>query len=149
VRVYFSGGNSNIATKEPVCMYRAITHGVEVSVSPEYLPGQSNPHEGRHVWAYHVEISNQSSVVLTLMRRHWTIVDQNGNREQVDGEGVIGQQPRLAPGERFAYSSACPLNSPSGMMFGSYAMQQDTGGVVMVNIPAFSLDLPSRSRLAN
>ncbi|MFB9950026.1 Co2+/Mg2+ efflux protein ApaG [Rhizobium puerariae] len=130
-------------------MYRARTRDIEVAVEPYYLEEQSNPEEGRYVWGYHIVIENHSPVTVRLVHRYWHITDQNGVVDEVDGPGVVGEQPRLKPGDSYEYSSGCPLDTPSGMMFGHYDMQTDEGETFKVTIPAFSLDSPGLLRVLN
>ncbi|MDQ0455261.1 Co2+/Mg2+ efflux protein ApaG [Rhizobium paknamense] len=130
-------------------MYRALTRDIEVSVEPYYLPDQSDPEDSRYVWGYRVVITNHSDVPVRLMHRYWHITDQNGQVDEVSGPGVIGEQPRLVPGETYEYSSGCPLDTPSGMMFGHYQMETDAGEMFDVAIPAFSLDTPDLRRVLN
>ncbi len=130
-------------------MYQAETRGVRVTVTPEYQPDKSEPEEKRWFWAYRVEIVNDGSEPVRLRSRHWRIVDERGRVELVDGPGVVGEQPHLAPGERFEYTSGCPLSTPSGFMSGSYRMQTDGGEFFAAEIPAFSLDLPEPGRVLN
>lgn len=130
-------------------MYRATTLGIQVTVEPMYLEEQSEPLNGRFVWAYTVEIRNLSQIPVQLRRRHWIITDALGRVEEVEGAGVIGQQPVIQPGEAFEYTSGCPLPTPSGIMEGSYRMELPDGRFVSVEIPAFSLDAPSMRRILN
>ena len=130
-------------------MYEKTTQGVRVSVRPEYRDDQSNPERDYYVWAYHVEIRNEGREPLTLKTRFWRITDARGRVQEVRGAGVIGEQPRLAPGERFSYTSGTPLQTPSGFMSGAYQMARDDGTLIEVEIPAFSLDLPDARRALN
>lgn len=130
-------------------MYRARTRDIEVAVEPYYLEEQSSPDDGRYVWGYNIVIENHSSQTVKLVHRYWHITDENGVVDEVDGLGVVGEQPRLKPGESYEYSSGCPLDTPSGMMFGHYDMQTDDGEVFKVDIPAFSLDTPGIIRTLN
>ncbi|MFD1745283.1 Co2+/Mg2+ efflux protein ApaG [Rhizobium helianthi] len=130
-------------------MYRARTKDIEVEVEPYYLEDQSDPDENRYVWGYKVVIANHSSHTVRLMHRYWHITDQNGVVDEVEGPGVVGEQPRLEPGDTYEYSSGCPLDTPSGMMFGHYQMQTDDGQTFIVDIPAFSLDSPGLLRTLN
>lgn len=123
-------------------MYEKTTKDVYIRVEPVYLEDQSNPTDDIYVWAYHVLIENRGSDTVTLYSRHWKIMSDDGNTQEVQGEGVVGEQPTLKPGESFEYTSGTPLNAPSGMMFGSYSMINDTGDDFQVEIPAFSLDSP-------
>lgn len=130
-------------------MYRALTRDIEVSVEPYYLAEQSDPEDSRYVWGYRVVITNHSSTAIRLISRYWNITDQNGQVDEVNGPGVVGDQPRLMPGETYEYSSGCPLDTPSGMMFGHYQMVTDSGESFDVAIPAFSLDTPDLRRVLN
>jgi ApaG protein len=130
-------------------MYRAVTRGIEVTVEPYYLEEQSDPDENRHVWGYRIVIVNLSETGVQLRNRYWRITDENGVIDEVRGEGVVGEQPVLGPGDSYEYSSGCPLDAPSGVMVGSYQMQNDEGELFDVEIPAFSLDMPGRVRTLN
>lgn len=123
-------------------MYRALTHEIEVQVEPFFLPEHSDPEEGRYVWAYQVTIANFSQETVKLMSRHWHITDGLGRVQEVSGEGVVGEQPKLEPGDSFQYTSGCPLTTTSGIMVGRYTMRTVGGKTFEVDIPAFSLDLP-------
>ncbi|GEO83551.1 MULTISPECIES: Co2+/Mg2+ efflux protein ApaG [Alphaproteobacteria] len=130
-------------------MYRAVTRGIEVGVEPYYLEEQSDPEDSRYVWGYRIVIANHSSVAVRLMQRYWHITDQNGQVDEVTGPGVVGEQPHLRPGDTYEYSSGCPLDTPSGLMFGHYQMETDDGETFDVSIPAFSLDAPGMLRILN
>ncbi|MBP1851475.1 Co2+/Mg2+ efflux protein ApaG [Rhizobium halophytocola] len=130
-------------------MYRAVTRDIEVRVEPFYLEDQSDPEDGRYVWGYRIVISNHSDETVKLMQRYWHITDENGQVDEVRGPGVVGEQPRLGPGDTYEYSSGCPLDTPSGMMFGHYEMVTDSGRQFDVAIPAFSLDRPGLARVLN
>jgi ApaG protein len=129
--------------------YEVTTHGIRVSVQPEFLADRSDPDESYFVWAYTVTIENVSASTVTLRTRHWEIIDANGQRQNVDGEGVVGKQPTLGPGERFEYTSGCPLGTASGFMTGFYTMEAKDGRLLDVQIPSFSLDSPSASLTIN
>ena len=129
--------------------YTAETEGVVVRVRPSYLAGQSDPAEGRWVWAYQVEIVNLSGGPVQLVARRWTITDALGRVEEVRGPGVVGEQPVIEPGDSYAYASGCPLTTPSGSMFGAYFMQDAEGRMFEAAIPAFSLDVPDARRTLN
>lgn len=122
--------------------YSKITENIRVSVTPVYLQDRSRPDDGLYVWAYQVRIENQGMGTVTLRNRHWRITDAEGRTETVDGEGVVGEQPVLAPGEVYEYASGTPLSTPSGIMVGSYDMESEEGILFAVDIPAFSLDSP-------
>ncbi|MGX5667807.1 Co2+/Mg2+ efflux protein ApaG [Rhizobium daejeonense] len=130
-------------------MYRALTRDIEVCVEPYYLEEQSDPDDSRYVWGYRIVIANHSKMSVRLTHRYWHITDQNGQVDEVSGPGVIGEQPRLRPGDTYEYSSGCPLDTPSGMMFGHYRMETDDGEEFEVAIPAFSLDAPGMQRILN
>ena len=123
-------------------MYRANTHDIEVTAEPFYLEDRSDPEDSHYIWAYRITIANKSDQAVTLVARHWQITDARGKVEVVDGEGVVGEQPELEPGDSFQYTSGCPLTTPSGFMVGSYDMRGEDGAVFSVDIPAFSLDAP-------
>jgi len=122
--------------------YEAVTDGVAVRVQPRFMHDESKPATGEYVWAYTVEIENGTGQTWQLMRRHWQIVDAEGRRQEVEGEGVVGQQPVLKPGEAFKYTSGTPLSAPSGVMGGSYHLQNEAEENLTVAIPTFSLDSP-------
>lgn len=123
-------------------VYEETTQGICVQVQSMFVEDQSDPDAGRFVWAYHVRIENRGTKTVQLMNRHWQITDGNGTRHEVRGEGVVGEQPVLDPGESFEYTSGTPLATPSGVMLGSYEMETETGEVIDVAVPAFSLDSP-------
>ncbi|MBB5517482.1 Co2+/Mg2+ efflux protein ApaG [Amphiplicatus metriothermophilus] len=127
-------------------MYERVTRGIRVSVDPCYLESQSDPEEGLYVWAYTIRIANDSDEIVRLRTRRWLITDALGLTEEVAGEGVVGEQPVLRPGEAFEYTSGAPLRTPSGMMVGRYGMETAAGERFEVDIPAFSLDSPHESR---
>lgn len=127
-------------------MYERITRGIRVSVEPNYVEHQSEPDDHRYVWAYTVRIDNQSGETVQLKSRYWRITDASGGTEEVWGEGVVGQQPVIRPGEGFEYTSGAPLGTPSGVMVGRYGMETANGETFEVDIPAFSLDSPYELR---
>lgn len=122
--------------------YAAITRHIKVTVQPYFLEEQSSPESGQFVWAYHVRIENQGRETVRLLTRHWRITDALGQLHEVRGEGVVGKQPVLKPGESFEYASGCPLTTASGIMVGTYQMQLESGEQFDIAIPAFSLDSP-------
>jgi ApaG protein len=130
-------------------VYSEVTRSIKVVVSPTYLEDQSSPVENRYVWAYHVRIENQGAETVQLRRRHWRITDAHGRVQDVRGAGVVGEQPVLAPGQSFEYTSGTPLATPSGIMVGTYDMELPTGEFFAVAIPAFSLDSPHQPRRLN
>lgn len=123
-------------------MYNQTTKNISVTVTPIFLEDQSEPDEDHFVWAYQVRIENHGPETVQLRSRYWHITDANGLVQEVRGSGVVGEQPVLEPGESFEYTSGTPLNTPSGIMVGSYQMQTDEGDLIEVDIPAFSLDSP-------
>ncbi len=130
-------------------MYDATSHSIRVAVESSYLDDQSSPEDDYYVWSYHVVIENKSGSTVRLRHRHWRITDAFGRTQEVRGEGVVGEQPILAPGERFEYTSGAPLPTPSGIMAGIYQMSTDDGTMLDVTIPAFSLDSPFGRRTLN
>jgi ApaG protein len=130
-------------------MYSATTRAINVTVRPQYLPDQSDPAKSQYVWAYQVRIENKGDVAVQLRSRHWQITDALGRKKEVKGPGVIGQTPRLNPGEVFEYTSGTPLTTPSGFMGGTYQMVSDAGEAFDIEIPTFSLDIPSGTRQLN
>ena len=130
-------------------MYEAITHQVKVTVEPTFDPERSDPDERRYFWRYAIEIVNLGDNPVTLMERHWRITDANGRQQEVRGPGVVGEQPTIAPGKSFKYTSGCPLTTPSGLMVGEYRMVDPTGRIFDVSIPPFSLDFPDGKRVLN
>jgi ApaG protein len=123
-------------------MYSSVTNHIKVTVRPVYLEDQSTPEDGHYVWAYQVKIENVGGETVTLRARHWIITDARGEVHDVKGPGVIGEQPVLEPGDVFEYTSGTPLATPSGMMHGTYQMENERGEIFDVVIPAFSLDSP-------
>jgi ApaG protein len=130
-------------------MYRAVTRHIEVTVEPSFLPEKSSAEDGRYFWSYTVVISNTGDETVQLRNRHWVITDGGGRQQQVRGEGVVGEQPVLAPGERFEYTSGVPLSTASGFMSGSYEMETEAGERFEIEVPAFSLDSPDHRRVLN
>jgi ApaG protein len=136
-------------TKKRGISYEAETDGIVVRVKPSFLEEESSPEQHRFIWAYHVEIENKGSRTFQLMTRHWRITDREGRVQEVNGSGVVGQNPVLAPGETFEYTSGCPLTEPSGMMQGTYRLEDEEGGMLEARIPLFALDSPYDNRAAN
>jgi ApaG protein len=130
-------------------MYEKITRGIRVVARPQFLDNQSQPSEGKYVWAYTITIENRGSETVTLKTRHWHITDAHGIKQEVHGDGVVGEQPTLPAGHSFQYTSGCPLNTPSGLMVGSYGMTTSSGEQFEAAIPAFSLDSPYDKRSVN
>ncbi len=119
----------------------ATTRGIHVSVRAQYVPERSEPGLG-WFFAYTVTITNRAAVKAQLVSRHWVITDANEEIEEVDGPGVVGEQPVLAPGESFEYTSACPLPTAFGTMHGSYQMVMGDGETFDAEIAAFTLAEP-------
>lgn len=116
--------------------------GIRVEVRSEYLPGHSNPAEHRYVFAYHIRIANEGRRTTRLLTRHWVITDAEARVQEVRGDGVIGEQPTLAPGEHFDYTSGTVLPTPVGSMHGTYGMIDEVGERFESPIPAFTLAMP-------
>lgn len=123
--------------------HSATTRNVTVRVSVSFLPEQSEPAKGRWFWAYHVRIENDGDRAVQLISREWSIVDGRGGQHEVQGEGVVGEQPVLEPGATFDYVSGCPLNTPTGHMEGRYHMIGEDGSTFAVDIPRFPLVAPA------
>ena len=117
----------------------SVTRGIAVRVAVSYLPEQSDPSANRWFWSYHVRIENGSEVAVQLLSRSWRIIDGRGAIHEVQGEGVVGEMPLIAPGASFEYVSGCPLDTPSGSMSGSYRMVDEDGGAFHIAIPRFQL----------
>jgi ApaG protein len=132
-----------------ISMYRAVTRQIEVIVEPTFLPERSSAQDGRFFWAYTIVIVNSGRETVQLKTRHWIITDGTGRNQEVHGEGVVGEQPVLEPGERFEYTSGVPLATASGFMTGSYQMVTENGEPFEIDIPAFSLDSPGQRRTLN
>ena len=130
-------------------MYRAVTHDIEVSVEPFYMEDGSDPSENHYVWTYRITIVNRSDATVKLLSRTWQITDGVGRVQEVRGDGVVGEQPEIEPGDSYQYTSGCPLSTPSGIMVGSYTIRDADGSLFEVGIPAFSLDLPGGPPVIN
>lgn len=130
-------------------MYESVTRNIHVTVRPKYLQSQSRPDDDHFVWAYTITIENRGIEIVTLRSRHWKITDDRGKLQEVIGDGVVGKQPTLAPGESFEYTSGVPLSTPSGFMVGTYQMETTRGETFDVDVPAFSLDSPQSHRPIN
>lgn len=117
-------------------------HIFDIDVATRYLDEQSEPEQDRYVFAYTVRIRNSGKVPARLLGRHWVITDANGNVREVTGEGVVGEQPWLRPGEDFSYTSGAVLETHLGTMHGSYEMIADDGTRFDAPIPAFTLSVP-------
>src|SRR5262245_24632624 len=120
-------------------MSETVTRGVKVEVQSEYSEERSNPEQNVYFFVYHVVITNVGEMPVRLISRHWIITNADGKKEEVRGPGVVGEQPTLKPGESFEYSSFCPLNTPFGMMHGTYQMVTDAGEEFDAQIAPFTL----------
>jgi ApaG protein len=123
-------------------MSRALTNGILVTVKSEYLPERSSPGARRYAFAYTVQISNQGEETAQLRSRHWIITDASGEVQEVRGEGVVGAQPILAPGESFEYTSWCVIGTSSGSMRGEYSMVDLRGHTFEAEVAPFRLGMP-------
>ena len=118
-------------------------HAFTVNVEPRYLPGESAPEQGRHVFAYTIVVENVGEHPARLMGRRWLITDGDGRKQEVQGPGVVGKQPRIPPGDSFRYTSAAVIETAVGCMEGHYEFHADDGTVFTVPIPAFTLAMPN------
>jgi ApaG protein len=130
-------------------MYRAVTHQIIVTVQPNFMPERSSVEDNQYFWSYTIVIINTGPETVQLKTRHWIITDGAGRQQEVRGEGVVGEQPILGPGERFEYTSGVPLPTPSGFMTGHYQMIGANGAAFDIDIPLFSLDSPGTARTIN
>ncbi|HMN97080.1 MAG TPA: Co2+/Mg2+ efflux protein ApaG [Phycisphaerales bacterium] len=116
-----------------------LTEGIRVSARPQFLAGQSRTDLGKYLFIYHMTIRNESAEPARLVRRHWFVVDAEGETHEVSGEGAVGQTPRIEPGQEWQYASYCPLGTPWGTMEGWYEMQRDDGSKFRVTVGRFFL----------
>ena len=141
---------SNYAINKP---YISETNGIQITVWPEFVDSKSSEIGDLFIWAYHVRIDNQSLDRIKLVSRYWRIIDEKGIVQEVTGEGVVGEQPIIAPGNSYQYSSGVHLRYPSGIMTGTYRMLKmginSEKEAFDVSIPAFSLDVPSVKSVIN
>lgn len=119
------------------------TQGVRVGAAAFYLQDQSDPDERKYLFGYNIVVSNEGDAPVQLLSRHWLIIDGDGRREEVKGPGVVGQTPRLEPGQAFKYQSFCPLKTPWGTMEGTYQMRRDDGTTFDAQIGRFYLQMPA------
>lgn len=127
-------------------MTSLITEGVQVSVETFYQEDYSNPLQSEYMFAYRVEIENYNSFPVQLHRRHWFIFDSNASRREVEGEGVVGVQPVILPGETYRYVSGCNLKTEIGRMVGTYQMENlNTRELFTVQIPSFDMVVPFKN----
>ena len=130
-------------------MYRAVTRQIEVTVEPNFMPDRSVVDKGQYFWSYTIVITNSGNETVQLRSRHWIITDATGRKQEIRGEGVIGEQPVLAPGESHRYTSGVPLPTASGFMTGRYQMVNESGLHFEIDVPTFSLDSPDGKRVLN
>lgn len=123
-------------------MYIERTNDIVVEVQPSYLAEHSDPELKQYLFAYRVKITNLGTQSVVLQRRHWITIDGNGQVNEISGEGVIGEKPRIDPGQCFHYSSGCPLGTPTGNMRGHYLLAYDDGTRIKARIPLFFLRHP-------
>lgn len=124
-------------------MHETPHYGIKVDATAEYVPAQSNPAENRFAFAYHITLSNTGTIAARLMTRHWIITNGTGSVEEVRGDGVVGEQPTLGPGEQYRYTSGAILATPVGSMHGSYEMVAVDGHRFNARISAFTLAVPN------
>jgi ApaG protein len=120
----------------------AVTENVRVDVESFFLPDQSDPAQDRYVFAYRIRITNDGRRTVQLMRRHWYIDEGDGTVREVEGDGVVGDQPIMDPGQSHEYTSGAVIHGPCGSMYGTYRMHDETGEAFDVEIPLFRLDMP-------
>jgi ApaG protein len=120
-----------------------MTNAINVSVKTRYLEKESKPEDGKYVYAYEIDIQNNGEIAAQLISRHWKIVDSHEDTQEVQGLGVVGQQPTLQPGENYTYTSGVVLKTSSGYMHGAYTLRDANGLEFEAEIPAFSLVIPS------
>jgi ApaG protein len=126
-------------------MTKTLTHGIEISVTCNYWPEQSNPKDNLYFFIYYITIENKSSEAVQLIKRHWDIFDSISDKRMVDGIGVVGETPVLEPGEKFEYNSGCNLVSEIGYMKGYYTMKRLSDSTeLVVEIPQFNLVVPAK-----
>ncbi len=123
-------------------MYCTVTEGIRVEVKPAYLSEQSDPMRDRYAFAYRVTISNDSNDAVQLVSRHWYIADGDKDLREIQGSGVVGEQPLIAPGESHRYTSGALLDTPTGSMHGTYTMVRHDGTSFEAEIPKFDLTMP-------
>ena len=141
--------NKSYVKNNIVYPYTEVTQNIRVSVNTNYLSDQSEPDKNLWLWSYHILIENLNKSSVKLIDRHWKITDCTGYIQEVKGEGVIGKQPKIGPNNYFEYSSGTPLRVSSGFMTGSYGMKWHNNEYFKINIPTFSLDVPSSNKIIN
>ena len=130
-------------------MYEEITRSIRITVKPFFLDEQSSPENDHYVFAYQVKIENQGVETVQLRNRYWKITDGFGQQQEVRGEGVVGEQPVINPGDSYEYTSGTPLGTSSGIMVGTYGMVTSGGESFDAVVPAFSLDSPYTPKRLN
>jgi len=134
-----TGADMSAAASKTPPLSDTTTHGIRVGATAYFLPDESHPDERRYLFGYRIVIVNEGKTTATLRTRHWKIIDARGTIEEVHGEGVVGQQPCLAPGEGFKYTSRCPLSTEWGTMEGHYEFETESGEKFRVTIGRFYL----------
>jgi ApaG protein len=129
--------------------YTEVTKNIRVSVKTNFLSDQSDTENSLWVWSYHILIENNGNDKVQLIDRYWKITDATGIIKEVKGSGVIGEQPTIKPGEFFEYTSGTPLNKSSGFMSGNYRMINENNESFFIDVPVFSLDIPSAQKILN
>ncbi len=130
-------------------MYRATTRQIQITVTPKFLTRESAPEKNHFVWAYSIDIENRGAETVQLLSRYWRITNAMGLIQEVEGPGVVGEQPVLPPGGSFSYTSGVPLTTPSGFMDGHYVMVTGEGERFEAEVPAFSLDSGAGERIVH
>jgi ApaG protein len=130
--------------------YSELTNNIQITVWPEFVDNKISANGDIFIWAYHVRIENRNNEAVQLNKRYWRIIDEDGGVQEVNGEGVVGEQPIIAPNSSYQYSSGVHLRNPSGIMSGKYFMKKISNNEVLeVKIPAFSLDVPNITGVVN
>lgn len=130
--------------------YSKTTNNIQISVWPEFVDSKNNSIGDLFIWAYHIRIDNNSKKAVKLISRYWKIIDETGSVQEVEGEGVVGEQPTILPDSSYQYSSGVHLKNPSGIMTGSYQMEDvETKELFDIEVPTFSLDIPSAQNIIN
>lgn len=130
-------------------MYQATTRQIKITVTPRFLTRELAPDRNHFVWSYSIDIENRGAETVQLMSRYWRITDAAGKVQEVEGPGVVGEQPVLEPGGSFSYTSGVPLTTPSGFMDGHYVMVTGDGERFEAEVPAFSLDSAGEGRIVH
>ncbi len=126
-------------------MVSKISAGIKVSVEVYYQPDSSNPFNAEYMFAYRITVENNNAFAVKLLSRHWFIFDSNGEHREVEGDGVVGLQPVINPGQQFQYSSGCNLRTEIGKMHGTYTLENlNSKQLFTVNIPAFPMIVPTK-----